>query len=152
MTRRLEEIFDLPSSEIMDLSEEELRNSLKELDMFDKEIDSLTDLTKSDAEMDELAARSLATFTDLIDFGMNVDARAAAPILEAASKMMGHAIVAKASKIDKKLKLMDIKIKQKRLEHQIKTSKTDENNSEIEGSGRILDRNDLLKIMQGKND
>lgn len=133
MTKRLEEVFDLPS---------EIAEHAKELNFVLD--DNLTDLTKSDAEMDELAAKAMTTFNDLMDLGMNVEARFAAPIFEAATKMMGHAITAKTNKIDKKLKLMDLKLKEKKLEQQLKT----EDNTLVEGNARILDRNELFKILK----
>lgn len=150
MTKRLEEIFDLPPSGIIDLSADELKDSLKDLDNLEKELDTLTDLTKSDQEMDDIAKRAMTTFEDLMDLGMNVEARLAAPIFEAATKMMGHAIVAKTSKIDKKLKLMDLKLKEKRLEHQIKISQVENEENAIQGNGRILDRNELLRLLKSE--
>ena len=150
MTKKLEEFFDLPPADLNDLSPEDLQEGLKELEEIDDKMRHITDLSTSDKEMDDLAGRAMETFKDLMDLGMNIDARAAAPIFEAATKLMGHAIVAKSTKIDKKLKLLDLELKKRRLDHQIAQdtgSKDDAN--EIEGSGRILDRNELLKIIKG---
>lgn len=150
MTKKLEEFFDLPPANINDLSPEDLQEGLKELQEIDDKMKNITDLSASDQEMDDLAAKAMETFKDLMDLGMNVDAKAAAPIFEAATKLMGHAVVAKSTKIDKKLKLLDLELKKRRLDHQIAqdTGNKDDAN-EIEGSGRILDRNELLKILKG---
>lgn len=151
MTKNLENLFNLPSTELEELSQDELRENLKELEDIDDKMRNVVDLSSSDQEMDEIAAKAMDTFKDLMDLGMNVDARAAAPIFEAATKLMGHAVTAKSSKIDKKLRLMDLELKRRRLEHQIaQDTGNNENENEIEGTGRILDRNELLKIIKGQ--
>lgn len=153
MTKKLEELFDLPPNEINDLSTDELKENLRELETIDEKMKSVLDLTSSDQEMDEIASKAMDTFKDLMDLGMNVDARAAAPIFEAATKLMGHAVVAKSSKIDKKLKLLDLELKKRRLDHQIAQDIGDSDSSggDLEGNARILDRNELLKIIKGSN-
>ena len=151
MTKNLENLFNLPSTELEELSQDELRENLKELEEIDDKMRNVVDLSSSDQEMDEIATKAMDTFRDLMDLGMNVDARAAAPIFEAATKLMGHAVTAKSSKIDKKLRLMDLELKRRRLEHQIaQDTGNNENDNEIEGTGRILDRNELLKIIKGQ--
>lgn len=149
MTKKLEELFDLPPADIENMTQEELKNNLQELAEIDDKMNSVVDLSSSDQEMDDLAAKAMDTFRDLMDLGMNVDARAAAPIFEAATKLMGHAVVAKSSKIDKKLKLMDLELKRRRLDHQIAQDTGKNEDIEVEGTGRILDRNELLKIIKG---
>lgn len=150
MTKNLENFFNLPPVETDDLSQAELVESLKELEEIDDKMKSVVDLSSSDKEMDDIADKAMETFRDLMDLGMNVDARAAAPIFEAATKLMGHAVTAKSSKIDKKLKLLDYELKKRRLEHQIaQDTGNNEEETDIEGTGRILDRNELLKIIKG---
>lgn len=150
MTKNLENFFNLPPAETEDLSQADIVQTLKEVEEIDDKMKSIVDLTSSDKEMDDLASKAMETFQDLMDLGMNVDARAAAPIFEAATKLMGHALTAKTSKIDKKLKLLDIELKKRRLDHQIAqdTGNKDEE-IDVEGTGRILDRNELLKIIKG---
>lgn len=150
MTKNLENFFNLPPAEIEDLSQADIIHTLKEVEEIDDKMKSIVDLTSSDKEMDDLASKAMETFQDLMDLGMNVDARSAAPIFEAATKLMGHALTAKSSKIDKKLKLLDYELKKRRLEHQIsQDTGNKEEEGDIEGTGRILDRNELLKIIKG---
>jgi len=150
MTKNLENFFNLPSTDTEEISQAELVETLKEIEEIDDKMKSVVDLTSSDKEMDDIADKAMETFRDLMDLGMNVDARAAAPIFEAATKLMGHAVTAKSSKIDKKLKLLDYELKKRRLEHQIaQDTGNKEEESDIEGTGRILDRNELLKIIKG---
>ena len=81
---------------------------------------------------------------------MNVEPRFSAPIFDAASKLLGHAITAKTSKIDKKLKALDLDIKRRRLEMQEKQANLDDPDSG-EGSARELDRNALLEMLRNNN-
>lgn len=155
MTKKLEEFFNLPPAEINDMTQEEIKENIKELDIIDDKMKSVLDLTSSDKEMDDIAVKAMDTFEELMSLGMNVDARSAAPIFEAATKLMGHALVAKSSKIDKKLRLLDLELKKRRLDHQIAqdTGNNDTETKEIEGSARVLsfDRNELFKIIKGSN-
>lgn len=149
MTKNLENFFNLPSTDTEEISQAELVETLKEIEEIDDKMKSVVDLTSSDKEMDDIADKAMETFRDLMDLGMNVDARAAAPIFEAATKLMGHAVTAKSSKIDKKLKLLDYELKKRRLEHQIAQDIGNNEETEVEGTGRVLDRNELLKIIKG---
>lgn len=149
MTKNLENFFNLPSAEAEEMSQAELIENLKELEEIDDKMKSVVDLSSSDKEMDDIADKAMETFRDLMDLGMNVDARAAAPIFEAATKLMGHAVTAKSSKIDKKLKLLDLELKKRRLDHQISQDIGNNEEVDVEGTGRILDRNELLKIIKG---
>lgn len=127
---------------------------MQEIANIEDNIKGVMDLTKSDIEMDEIATTAMTTFNDLMSLGMNVDARAAAPIFEAASKLIGHAVAAKTSKIDKKLKLMDLELKRRRLEHQISMDNFTNGKSlenDIEGSAKVLDRNELLNLIKKGN-
>ena len=66
-----------------------------------------------------------------------------------ATKLLGHAITAKTSKIDKKLKAIDLDLKRRRLEMQEKQANLVDNDNE--GSARELDRNQLLEILRNKS-
>ena len=96
--------------------------------------------------MDKLADKAIEHYDDLIDLGMNVEPRFSAPIFEAATKLMGHAITAKTNKIDKKLKALDLQLKQRRLELQERQANLDPEGEE--GSARELDRNALLEMLR----
>lgn len=153
MTKKLEELFDLPQTEVEHMTQDDIKESMQELDVIDEKMKSILDLSTSDKEMDEIATKAMDTFQDLMDLGMNVPVNAAAPIFEAATKLMGHALVAKSSKIDKKLKLLDIELKKRRLDHQIAqdNGNNDAANGDFEGDARVLDRNELLRIIKGSN-
>ena len=153
MTKRLEELFNLPPSETEHMTQEELKEGMQELEAIDEKMKSVLDLGSSDNEMDEIATKAMDTFKDLVDLGMNVPVNAAGPIFDAANKFMGHALVAKTNKIDKKLRLLDLELKKRRLDHQIAqdTGSSGTANGDFEGDARVLDRNELLKIIKGSN-
>jgi hypothetical protein len=148
MTRKLEELFDLNEQP----TEEEYIEGVKALDEIEQQLpvtSNITDLSTSDQEMDDLATKAVKHYDDLMDLGMNVEPRFSAPIFDAASKLLGHAITAKTSKIDKKLKALDLDIKRRRLEMQEKQANLDDN--EESGSARELDRNALLEMLRTKD-
>ena len=68
-------------------------------------------------------------------------------MVDAASKMLGHAVMAKTAKIDKKLKAIDLEMKRQRLMHQIGSKDKEDT---LEGEARVLDRNELLKMLKGE--
>ena len=146
MTKQLENVFDLPSMNSIDA--QALAQEFQSLEKIDQQVPTITDLSSSDAEMDELATKAMDSFDNLVSLGMNIEQRFAAPIFDAASKMLGHAVMAKTAKIDKKLKAIDLEMKRLRLMHQIGNKDTD--GEPIEGAARELDRNELLKLLKGE--
>lgn len=149
MTRQLEEFFNLPAGN--ELDNDEYKKSLQTIEDLDRQLTDvdITDLATSDKEMDELANKAIDHYDDLMDLGMNVEPRFSAPIFEAATKLMGHAITAKTNKIDKKLKLLDLEIKKRRLELQEKQA--DVSMDSAEGNVKELNRNELLDLIRNKN-
>ena len=82
-----------------------------------------------------------------MDLGMNVDSRYSGRIFEVASTMLRNAIDAKAGKIDKKLKMVELQLKKLRID---KTGKGDPDPIESEGV-IISDRNELMKKLLKKD-
>ena len=145
MTKQLEDTFGLPPMPGSDA--EKLAQEMQVLDEIDKQVPAITDLSTSDKEMDELANKANTAFDDLMSLGMNVEQRFAAPIFEAAAKMLGHAVMAKTAKLDKKLKAIDLELKRQRMQSQ---GQVPNNDDTVEGTARVLDRNELLKIVRGQ--
>ena len=148
MTRKLEELFDLPSNEPETDSVpavNETRSTLiaidNAIDKIDAALPAVRDLDASDSEMDELASKATKTFDDLMDLGMNVDSRFASEIFSVASNMLGHAITAKTAKMNKKLKMIELQMKKMKLD---KDMAGEEGPGET-AQGQILNRNDLLE-------
>jgi hypothetical protein len=100
--------------------------------------------------MDELADMATASYKDLMDLGMQVESRFSSEIFNSASSMLGHAITAKTAKINKKLKMLDLQMKKAQLDQKM-MAKTEEIENTPLGTGQSLDRNELLKMFNPKN-
>jgi hypothetical protein len=158
MTRKLEQLFDLPpTQEEIDTAVPSLPDNRATLATIDEAIDKIDaalpavrGLEATDTEMDELAGLATGSYKDLMDLGMQVDSRFASEIFSVASNMLGHAITAKTAKLDKKLKMIDLQLKKARLDQQ-QTDK--EPGATVQtAQGMVLSRNDLLeRIIAGNN-
>ena len=158
MTRKLEELFDLPPSDkeinLAVPALEENRNTIialdQAIDKIDAALPAVRGLESTDTEMDELAGLATGSYKDLMDLGMQVDSRFASEIFSVASNMLGHAITAKTAKLDKKLKMIDLQMKKVRLDQQ-QADKDPEGAAAQQGQGHVLSRNELLERILGKN-
>jgi hypothetical protein len=158
MTRKLEELFDLPPTteevEAAVPSIAENRTAIQTLDdaidKIDAALPAVRGLESTDTEMDELASLATSSYRDLMDLGMQVDSRFASEIFSVASNMLGHAITAKTAKLDKKLKMIDLQMKKMRLDQQ-QADKDPEGAAAQTGQGHVLSRNELLERILGKN-
>jgi hypothetical protein len=86
-----------------------------------------------------------------MDLGMNVEARYSGRIFEVAQAALKNAIDAKAAKIDKKLKMIELQLKKQKLDQD--SMGNDDNAINLNGDGVIIaDRNSLIeKLKQMKN-
>jgi hypothetical protein len=159
MTKKLEDLFDLPS----DPGEPEAEATLAKIDeqrgviatvndaidKIDAALPTVKDLEAADTEMDELAKLAQDKFTDLMDLGMNVEPRYAGVIFQTAGTLLGHAITAKQAKLDKKLRMVDLQLKKARLDQSAKKESPDDD--PVDGKGVVLDRNSLLDAILNKS-
>jgi len=158
--KKLEELLNLPASkeiikqeekkkakEIKDQAQPFLR-SADELDRISASLPTVKGLgDAADAEFDALAQRATDAYDDLMDLGMNVEARYSSRIFEVAGGMLKNAIDAKSAKIDKKLKIIELQLKKQKLD-QDTVSNTDEGIN-LNGDGFIVtDRNSLLEKLK----
>ena len=164
MTRKLEELFDLPPTvEEVDLAVPSIPENKAQLQVIndainkiDAALPAVKGLESTDQEMDELADLAKDSYKDLMDLGMQVDSRFASEIFSVASNMLGHAITAKTAKLDKKLKMIDLQMKKMRLDQQqqvIDAKAADAGGSDAmqTAQGMVLSRNDLLERILGKD-
>jgi len=163
MTKKLEEMFDLETSDTPESLNEKIeleqdskndkeanelikqKLGLDKIDSALPQVDGLAD----DEEIDQYANESFQAYKDLMDLGMNIEPRLAGRIIEVASSMMGNAINAKNLKVDKKLKMIELQLKKMKLDQ----NKPDE--EAVTGTGSIVaDRNELIKqiLANSKND
>ena len=167
MTKKLEDILNLPNvkEEFKKVDKKEKENQAKQVNGVPKNVDPKTakNLEKTyaefdkiaaalpqvqglgdlgDLELDKLAVEAEESYKNLMDLGMNVDSRYSGRIFEVASTMLRNAIDAKSSKIDKKLKMVELQLKKLKLD---KDGKDDTGSIEESDGFVISDRNDLMK-------
>jgi len=161
MTKKLEELFNLPEKLPEDVTPEQATAALEEqksvfadidnaIDKIDQALPKVKGLDASDREMDELADMAKNRFNDLMDLGMNMEARFSGQVFQTAGVLLGHAITAKQAKLDKKLRMVDLQLKKMRLDHQLKQDGVGAGNDAIDGQGVLLDRNALLAQILNK--
>ena len=163
MTRKLEDLFDLPSSTadtdetVTDIAATQY--SITEIDSAIDKIDAalpgIRDLETSDKEMDDLAVKATETFDDLMDLGMQVDSRYASEIFAVAGAMLGHALTAKTAKMNKKLKMIQLQLQKAKLDLDKEKAAGKGDNEDDPGAiaeGQVLSRNDLLERLIGTRD
>ena len=166
MTKKLEELFNVEVSEEMPLTKEEsettidtvtaddipeLQTAMANVDKIDAALPSVRELDSSDKEMDDIADLAKDTFKDLMDLGMNVEARFSGEIFNNASRMLDTALSAKQHKVNKKLRMVDLQIKKATLDAKL-AKQARENGDDLEdGQGHAVDRTQLLQEILGRN-
>jgi hypothetical protein len=156
MTRKLEELFDFPPSEetepqqTTDQAQAHIAEIDATIDKIDAALPMVRDLSTSDNELDDLAAKAQETFNDLMDLGMQVDSRYSSEIFTVASTMLGHAITAKTAKLNKKLKMVDLQLKKLKLDQDAAKNVTEDEPETAHG--QVLSRNDLLERLMSSRD
>jgi hypothetical protein len=164
MTKKLEELLDLPEvEEVMSKVEEPTvektkPTAVKEINSMQRSIAEFDKITAAlpmvkglgelaDKELDDLAEKATQSYEDLMDLGMNVDSRYSGRVFEVASNMLKNAIDAKSQKLDKKLKMIELQLKKQAIDQ-----KAGDNIETIDGESVIVtDRNALLDRILNKD-
>jgi len=158
MTKKLEELLNLPESrEIIDAdnnkakleAKREQKETFREIAEFDKitaalpQVKGLGEL--ADKELNEVSDKSMQAYEDLMDLGMNVEARYSGRVFEVAGQMLKTNLDAKNAKLDKKLKMVELQLKKEKMD---KESHIDDANI-VNGEGYVVtDRNSLLEKLK----
>ena len=157
MTKKLEETFNIePEEEKVEETTEEtptieeskeltevLYAELKNTEKIDNALPVVQDLNEHDKEMDDIHQKALDAFNDLLQLGMNVEVHAGAKLLETANQMLKTAMEAKDSKVDRKLKMINLQLQKAKLDYNISKNK---DGFELESDGAVtISRNELLK-------
>ena len=159
MTRKLEELFDFPPSDESvqiepALTTAETRAAIVEIDSTIDKIDAalpaIRNLDASDQELDEIAELAKESYQNLSDLGFNVDSRYASELFAVASTMLGHALTAKTTKLNKKLKMLDLQLKKLKLDQDAAKNAPEE--AMETAHGQVLNRNDLLERLMSSRD
>lgn len=161
MTRKLENLFDLPPSPCSSETNEPPQENVEQtraaiveidqaIDKIDAALPAVRDLESSDRELDDIAAKATETFENLTDLGFNVDSRYSAELFAVASTMLGHALTAKTTKLQKKLKVLELQMKKLKLDQDTARAQGDEPMQTAHG--RVMSRNDLLDLLKESRD
>ena len=161
MTKKLEELLNLPESQDIVKEEEkkdkkvskkqakENNTALRDISEFDKiaaalpKVDGLGEM--GDQELDDIGQRAVTAYEDLMDLGMNVESRYSARIFEVAGNMLKTGLDAKSAKLDKKLKMVDLQLKKQKQDSKGGSQGADL----VQGEGYIIsDRNSLLEKLK----
>lgn len=160
--KKLEELLNMPDSkEIVQkdkeqsnksdkknaiVEHEETQRSIAEMDKITAALPMVKGLGElADKELNEVADKSMTAYEDLMDLGMNVEARYSGRVFEVAGNMLKTNLDAKVAKLDKKLKMVEL---------QLKKEKQDKDGGEspdgiVSGEGYVVtDRNSLLEKLK----
>jgi len=165
MTKKLEEEFNLPpieealaNQEVDDIDEDvehtdierievaDVERALTNAEKIDHALKSVQGIGDHDIDMDDIARQAVDSYQQLMNLGMNVSDRDAGSIFDSAAKMLKTALDAKDSKINSKLKQIDLMVKKARLDNNAGEYTNGDN-----GGNKMLDRNELLKIINNKD-
>ena len=159
MTKKLEETFNINPVEEDDKVEETptieesrdlteiLSTEISTTEKIDASLPMVQGLNEHDKDMDDIHQKAISTFEELVSLGMNVEVHAGAKLMETANQMLKTAMEAKDSKVDRKLKMLNLQLQKAKLDlAQNKEDKKNKDDDDIESEGSVvLDRNELLK-------
>ena len=160
MTKKLEELLDLPDSkqilkdaqkedkikhEVVETQESTFRD-IAEFDKIEAAVPAVKGLGEmADKELNEVADKAMSAYEDLMDLGMNVESRYSGRVFEVAGGMLKTSLDAKVAKMDKKLKMIELQLKKQKLDK----DEVDEGGI-VNGEGYVVtDRNSLLEKLKG---
>lgn len=149
--KKLEETFNLPERSDFDnepprnevLPVEDINQAMDIVEKIDHALKNVKGLEDHDHEMDDIAQRAIDSYETLMSLGVQVSDRDSAPIFDTAARMLGTALQARDSKVNSKLKQIDLMLKKARLDAQSKGNTDEETNS-----ATVFDRNELLKMLK----
>ena len=160
MTKKLEELLDLPDSkqilkdaqqedkikhEVVETQESTFRD-IAEFDKIEAALPAVKGLGEmADKELNEVADKAMSAYEDLMDLGMNVESRYSGRVFEVAGGMLKTSLDAKVAKMDKKLKMIELQLKKQKLDK----DEVDDGGI-VNGEGYVVtDRNSLLEKLKG---
>ena len=162
MTKKLEDLLNMEESkEIIKQAEKQEKDqtkheiaheeSFRNIAEFDKIASALPAVKglglKADEELEDIAARALTAYEDLMDLGMNVESRYSGRVFEVAGGLLKIGLDAKVAKLNNKLKIVELQLKKEKMDKEGGNSSDD---GMISGEGYVVtDRNSLLQRLKG---
>ena len=161
MTKKLEDLLNLPDSkdiiknaESQEKEQEsyalkEQEKTFRDIAEFDKIASALPAVKglgeMADKELNEIADKAMEAYNDLMDLGMNVEARYSGRVFEVAGGMLKTSLDAKVAKMDKKLKMIELQLKKEKLDNDTSSGE----GGIVNGDGYVVtDRNSLLEKLK----
>ena len=151
MTKKIEDLFNLDDAEVSPPKHKDIRSvddqvrAVRKITSDLPQIAELNDL--GEKELDELARKAEEAYDDLMELGLNVEVRYSGRIFEVESSMLKKAIDSKSTKIDKRLKAVELQMRRLKLEQDANKDPDDP----FDGEGYVItDRNELLKKLGKK--
>ena len=159
MTKKLEELLNLPesqeiikeeqskSNDVVKAEQQEDFRDIAELDKITAALPAVKGLGElADKELNAIADKATTAYDDLMDLGMNVESRYSGRVFEVAGGMLKTSLDAKVAKMDKKLKMIELQLKKEKQTQ----SDTSDNGNIVNGQGYVVtDRNSLLEKLKG---
>lgn len=155
MTRKLEEEFNLPHLDELENPDSDsekytdiqsVEDALTISEKINSALAEVRGMEVHDSEMDDIAAQAVDSYEQLMRLGMNMTDMAAGPVFNNAASMLKIALEAKDSKVNRKLKQIDLMLKKARLDQQATKNTPDDDT--IEANAFSMDRNELLKMLK----
>ena len=157
MSKKLEELLDLPDSKEIIKQEKEKETK----DVVAQQNDTLRDIAEmdkisaalpqvkglgemADTELQEVSDKAMEAYEDLMDLGMNVESRYSGRVFEVAGQMLKTNLDSKNAKLEKKLKMVELQLKKEKLDKEVNP-----NGEIVQGEGYIVaDRNSILEKLK----
>lgn len=152
MTKNLEELFDLlPKDEMQEmvntlektaenLDDKNLQERVQKFSIFV----SMFDDPEFDKEMDDMAEETIKFARDLMSLSEGVETKYVGEIASAAERFYTAGINAKKIKAERKLKAIQLELRNKQLELREKQLKINDPDEIYNTDGSVYDRNELL--------
>lgn len=118
------------------------------VDKIDGALPPVSGLEDHDKEMDSLAEEARKAYDDLMNLGLNVDTKYSGRMFEVAASMLGHSIAAKNSKVDKKMKMIELQLRKQK---QDQAESKGDPDTPADGEGEVIDRSQFLRDLLDKN-
>jgi len=166
MTRRLEELFDLPrpdeptqnnDPEPEELTPETLEENreivVAAIDEIEHSLPTVTGLDQMNTDYDEVRKEAMEHFKNIADLAYNVDSRFSGELLNAANQSLGLALEATKAKHLVSLKTIETKMKKLKLDSDLAKKNVHVDGDQPENAvGFVLSRNEILERLVGNRE
>jgi uncharacterized membrane-anchored protein YhcB (DUF1043 family) len=169
MTKKLEELFDLPRSEELvkndatehsepaDITPEQLEENrgivVAAIDEIEHSLPTVTGLDQMNTDYDEIRQEAMEHFKNTADLAYNVDARFSGELLNAANQSLGLALEATKAKHLVSLKTIEAKMKKLKLDSDLAKKAVNADGEQADNAvGFVLSRNEILDRLVGNRD